>query len=147
MRRISLWNIVAMTAILATGLVLSRDAMAGSFKIIDTAGLADGGARIVHSSPFNVGSAMEIEVFEWVTNVGGDSWRCGINSNSTGQDLTVRLIGLLGAPAASCTTPVNGTCATAFVGLAGGFAFQCTVSSGAGSPVSLGGHYTLFVQR
>lgn len=68
------------------------------------------------------------------------------SANTTGQDLTVRLIGLTGAPLATCVTPVNGVCSTPFVGLGGGFLFQCTVSSGAGSPVN-GGFYRLGVQR
>jgi len=146
MRRISLWTVRAVTIILAAGLVLSRDAVAFDFKTISTAGLGDGGARFVHVSPFNVNTAMETTVFEFVTNV-ADSWRCGITQNNTGQDLTVRLVNLLGFPVASCVTPVNGTCATPFVGLVGGFAFTCTVSGGTGSPVALGSHITFFVQR
>lgn len=146
MRRNSMLGILALTTILATGLALSRDATAGSFKVVSTLGLANGGARFAWSSPFNVSSAMEIEVYEWVTNA-TDGWRCGISSNSTGQDLQVRLIGLTGTVLASCVTPVNGTCGTPFVGLGFGFAFHCTVSSGAGSPVILGSNYRFFVQR
>lgn len=83
---------------------------------------------------------MQMEVFEWVTS-GADSHRCCIFNNNTGQDLFLRLIGLTGSPLVSFQTAVNGTGCTPFIGLGGGFAFQCTVSSGAGSPVVLGGFY------
>jgi len=146
MRRNSMLGILALTTILATGLALSGDATAGSFKVVSTTGLANGGARFAVSSPFNVSSAMEIEVFEFVTNA-ADSWRCGITQNNTGQDLQVRLIGLTGTVLSSCVTPVNGVCSTPFIALGGGFAFHCTVSSGAGSPVVLGSQYRFFVQR
>jgi hypothetical protein len=145
MRRTFVLGMVGLT-IVTMMLAFSTDGMAGSFKEISTVGLANGGTRSAHSSPFNVSSAMQIEVFEFVTNA-QDGWRCCINANTTGQDLFVRLFGLTGVQLASFQTAVNGTGCTPFVGLGSGFAFQCTVATGAGSPVNAGAHYVIGVQR
>jgi hypothetical protein len=88
---------------------------------------------------------MEMDVYEFQTPA-ADSYRCCINGNTTGQDLFVRLIGLTGSPLASFTTPVNGTGCTAYTSLGGGYVFQCTVASGAASPVN-GGNYLVCAQR
>jgi predicted small integral membrane protein len=85
---------------------------------------------------------MAMEVFEFVSPA-VDTYRCCIQSNTTGQDLFVRLIGLTGVQLAAIQTGVNGNGCTAFIGLGAGFAFQCTVASGAGSPVGAAAHYVL----
>lgn len=141
---------MALVIIVAAGLLalplFAGDANAGQFKrLVGT--IADFGGQIVaHASPLNTSTAMEMDVYEFTTPA-ADSYRCRIIGNTTGQDLTVRLIGLTGSPLASCTTPVNGPCDTPYTALGGGFLFQCTVSSGAGSPVAAGAHYVITVQR
>jgi hypothetical protein len=115
--------------------------MAGQFKNLH-GGIANGSCNSAHSSPKNVSSAMAMEVFEFVTPV-ADSYRCCILSNATGQDLFVRLIGLTGAELAFFNTAVNGTGCTPFIGLGAGFAFHCTVATGAGNPVGAAAHYSV----
>jgi len=139
MHRPSIVGLLALTIALATVLLWGGGAMAGQFKNLHGS-IPDGGCNSAHSSPKNVSSAMAMEVFEFVTPV-QDSYRCCILQNSTNQDLFVRLIGLTGSPVQSFQTAVNGTGCTPFNVLGAGFAFQCIVASGAGSPVSLTAHY------
>ncbi len=145
MRHATMFRTLAMAALVTLGVSFLGTAEAGQFKRLTGSNLlANGGFLQVYATPLNTGTAMEMDVYEFQSVA--DSWRCFISANTTGQDLTVRLIGLTGAPLATCVTPVNGACFTPFVGLGGGFLFQCTVSSGAGSPVN-GGFYRLGVQR
>lgn len=126
-------------------LALSGNVGAGDFHRL-VGGIPDGGGtNCTWTTPKNTSTAMEMDVYEFQTPV-SDSYRCCINSNATGQDLYVRLIGLTGSPLVSFTTPVNGTGCTAYTGLGGGFVFQCTVASGASSPVN-GGNYRVCAQR
>jgi len=141
MQRPFMTGLVVMAIALATILVWSGGAMAGQFKNLHGS-IANGACNSAHSSPKNVSSAMAMEVFEFVTPV-QDNYRCCIQSNSTGQDLFVRLIGLTGSPLASFQTAVNGTGCTPFTLLGAGFAFHCTVATGAFSPVGAGAHYVL----
>jgi len=145
MRQRTVVKFVALTLAVTAMLPWSGAAMAGQFKNIHTT-IPGGGCVSAHSSPENVNSAMAMEVFEFVTPAVA-SYRCCISNNTTGQDLFVRLIGLTGAQLALFQTPVNGTGCTASIGLGSPFAFQCTVASGAGSPVGAGAHYVLDVCR
>jgi hypothetical protein len=122
-------------------LLWGTGAMAGEYKNLHGS-IPNAGCISAHSSPRNVSSAMAMEVYEFVTPV-ADTYRCCIQSNTTGQDLFVRLIGLTGSQLAFFQTAVNSTGCTPFVGLGAGFAFQCTVASGAGSPVGGAAHYIL----
>jgi hypothetical protein len=145
MRQATMFKTLAMAALFTLGVSFLGTAEAGQFKRLTGSNLlADGGILQVYATPLNTASAMEIDVYEFQTVA--DSWSCRVTANTTGQDLVVRLIGLTGAPIATCVTPVNGTCATPAIALGGGFLFQCTVASGAGSPVN-GGFYRLGVQR
>jgi hypothetical protein len=141
MQRSSSVGLWALTIALATGLLWGGGATAGQFKNLHGS-IPDNGCNSAHSSPKNVSSAMAMEVYEFVTPV-ADSYRCCILSNTTGQDLFVRLIGLTGSPLQSFQTAVNGTGCTPLNALGAGFAFQCTVASGAGSPVSATAHYSV----
>ena len=79
---------------LAMGTYLfAGEAAAGDFhRLVGT--IADaGGTNCTYSTPKNTSSAMEMGVFEFQTPV-TDSYQCCITSNSTGQDLFVRLVGL-----------------------------------------------------
>lgn len=137
-------SLIGMT-VLAVGLALSGNATAGDFhRLVGTIANA-GGTNCTWTTPKNTSTAMEMDVFEFQTPA-TDSYRCCITSNGTGQDLTVRLIGLTGAPLQSVTTAVNGAACTAYNALAGGFLFECKVASGAGSPVN-GGNYRICAQR
>jgi len=135
----------AVVITLATLLLWGAGAIAGQYKNFPDS-IPDAACSVAHSSPRNVSSAMEMEVYEWVSPA-GDSYQCCINQNNTGQDLFVRLIGLTGTVLESFQTPVNGTGCTPFVGLGAGFAFQCTVASGAGSPVVVPSHYKIGICR
>lgn len=146
MRHATMFKTLAVAALFTFGVSFLGTAEAGQFKRLTGSNLLPNGGSIqALGSPLNTGPAMEMDVYEFQSVA--DSWRCFVNANTTGQDLTVRLIGLTGAPLATCVTPVNGTCATPFVALGGGFLFQCTVSSGAGSPVLPNSFYRVGVQR
>ena len=148
MRHATVFKTLAMTVLFTLGVSFLGTAEAGHFqKLTGSNLLVNGGSIQVYGSPLNTNSAMEIDIYEFQTTPVEDKWRCFVNVNNTGRNLIVRLIGLTGAPLASCATPVNGTCATPFVSLAGGFLLQCTVSSGARSPVLRGSVYRVGVQR
>ncbi len=135
------WLAVLMT--LAMVLFSGAGAIAGQYKDLH-GDIPAGGCISALSNPRNVSSAMAMEVYEFVTPA-IDSYQCCIKANTTGQDLFVRLIGLTGAPLDSFETAPNGLGCTAFVALGSGFAFQCTVASGAGLPV--GGKYKVAACR
>ena len=137
----SLKSIRVLAIALATVLLGAGGAMAGDFQNLH-GNIPNPGCISAHSSPRNVSTAMAMATYEFVSPA-ADNYRCCISSNTSGQDLFVRLIGLTGSPLASFQTAVNGTGCTPFVGLGGGFAFQCTVASGAGSPVGGAAHYIL----
>jgi len=138
-------NALSFSSMIAGSALLASAAMAGDFHRLVGVIADGGGANCTYTTPKNTSSAMEMAVFEFQTPA-ADSYRCYVTSNTTGQDLIVRLIGLTGSPLASVTTPVNGAGATPYIGLGGVFLFQCTVSSGAGSPVN-GGYYRICAQR
>jgi len=150
MIRKSLSLLVAMVSVLAIVVGQYQPATAGQFRRVDqTATLGVGGQISFRVSPVNHSSAMEMDLWEWLSAPGGGSYRLRITSNNTGQDLTIRMIGLTGLPFAgiACTTPVNGTCSTPSIALGGNFLFMAIVSSGAGSPVAAGSQYTIAIQR
>jgi hypothetical protein len=148
MRRAMMFKTLVMVALFTLGVSFLGTAEAGQFKRLTGSNLLPNGGSIqVYASPLNTNTAMEMDVYEFQTTAVADSWRCFVNANNTGRNLIVRLIGLTGAPVASCVTPVNRTCGTPFVGLGPNFLFQCTVSSGAGSPVVRGSVYRVGVQR
>jgi hypothetical protein len=141
---------VALTGILALTFGFFDGANAGQYRRVDqTATLAVGGQVFFRVSPFNHNSAMEMDVWEWLSAPAGGSYRLRIIQNNTGQDLTIRMIGLTGTQlgAVTCTTPVNGVCNTPSIALGGNFLFQAIVASGAGSPVVAGSQYTIAIQR
>jgi hypothetical protein len=146
MRRSSAAGLIAVVITLVM-MLWSTAALAGQYK--DMHGIpANAACMFAHSSPRNISTAMAMEVYEFVTAPGViDGYRCCITSNATGQDLFVRLINLVGVPAASFQTAVNGIGCTAFVNLNPSLAFQCTVASGQNSPVLASAHYTLGVCR
>lgn len=132
-------------AIMAAGLSVPGSTIAGDFHRLVGPIANGGGTNCTWTTPKNASTAMEMDVFEFGTPA-IDGYRCSITGNTTGQDLTVRLIGLTGLPLASFTTAVNGVGSTPYVVLGSPFLFQCTVSSGAGSPVN-GGNYRVCAQR
>jgi len=141
---------LAMAALFTLSVSFLGTAEAGRFrKLTGSNLLPNGGSIQIYASPLNTGTAMEIDVYEFQTTAVQDRWRCFVNANNTGRALNVRMIGLTGEPlpTVKCVTPVNGTCATPFVGLGANFLFQCTVSSGSGSPVRPNSFYRVGVQR
>ena len=148
MRRAMMFITLVMVALFTLGVSFLGTAEAGQFKRLTGSNLRPNGGSIqVYASPLNTNTAMEIDVYEFQTTAVQDSWRCFVNANSTGRALNVRMIGLNGIVIASCTTPVNGTCGTPFVGLGANFLYQCTVSTSAGAPVRPGSVYRVGVQR
>jgi hypothetical protein len=145
MRHHAIIAFVIVALALATGITLPGEALAGQYKDLHGA-IPNAGCISAHSSPRNVSSAMAMEVYEFITPA-ADAYRCCITSNTTGQDLFVRLIGLTGAQLGVFQTAVNGVGCTAFINLGAGFAFQCTVASGAGSPVNATAHSILAACR
>lgn len=139
-------SVFAMTLVVLEFLT-KGSAAAGQFKRIDASTLGPGQQRVVHASPQNQSSAMEIDVYEFLTRIGGGGYRCRITSNNTGTALNLRLIGLTGTILNTCTTPVNGGCSVPFIGLGSNFLFQCTVAAAGLDPALVGSHYVLTVQR
>lgn len=141
---------VAMSSVLAILFGTHQSANAGQFRRVDqTANLAVGAQIFFRVSPTNHNTAMEMDVWEFLSRNGPGSYRLRILQNNTGQDLTVRMIGLTGTQlgAVACTTPVNGVCDTPSIALGSNFLFQAIVSSGAGSPVGANTLYTIAIQR
>jgi hypothetical protein len=139
--------------VLAAALALlgaSSAAQAGQFKNVNINSIPNAGCVTVHSSPQNQGNSggasMATETFEFIPPT-ADSYRCCVGANTTNRGLFVRLMGLNGAALASFQTPVNGGGCTAYAVVAMPFAFQCTVSAGAGLPVVANAHYTLQICR
>jgi hypothetical protein len=126
-------------------LLVGSTALAGQFKRLDASTLAPGTQVSALASPQNQGAAMEMDAYEYLSAAA--SYRCRITFNSTGEALNLRVIGVNGTVAFSCTTPVNGTCDTPFVAHAGNLLFQCLVATGNGSPVTASSAYVFAVQR
>lgn len=150
MFRKSLSLFVALTSMLVIVFGTLQPASAGQYRRVDqTATLAVGAQVFFRVSPTNHNTAMEMDVWEFLSRNGAGSYRLRIVQNSTGQDLTVRMIGLTGTQlgAVTCTTAVNGVCDTPSIALGANFLFQAIVSSGAGSPVGAGALYTIAIQR
>src|SRR5690349_17805468 len=113
MNRKLLSAVLALTSVLAIIFGTLQPANAGQFRRIDqSAGLAVGGQIVLRVSPTNHNGAMEMDSWEFLSRVGAGSYRLRILQNNTGQDLTIRMIGLTGVQlgAAACTTPINGVC-------------------------------------
>lgn len=146
MKLFTRWSRLLTTAMMIVGgIMVLGTAVAGDFhRLVGTINNG-GGTNCTWTTPKNTSTAMEMAVFEFQTPA-ADNYRCYITSNGTGQDLTVRLIGLTGGPLATVVTPVNGVGATAYTSLGAGYLFQCTVASGAGSSVN-GGNYQICAQR
>jgi hypothetical protein len=132
-------------AIGGTTLLFGTTALAGQFKRLDASSLAPGAQVSALASPQNQGAAMQMDAYEYLSAAA--SYRCRITFNSTGEALNLRVIGVNGTVAFSCTTAVNGTCDTPFVAHAGDLLFQCLVATGNGSPVAAGSAYVFGVQR
>ncbi|HXH08477.1 MAG TPA: hypothetical protein VNP04_01695 [Alphaproteobacteria bacterium] len=147
MLRTSMVVMLGLTVALATVFGLHGEALAGQFKTLNTAGLGVGGSISAHSSPKNFGQAMEMEVYEWPTASTGGNYRCQITSNSTGQTLNLRLIGVNGTIISSCAAANGGTCSTPTAALVGNLKFMCLVATQFGAPVSSSAHYVIAVQR
>jgi hypothetical protein len=143
-----MFKTLAMAALFTLGASFLGTAEAGQFKRMTGSNLlANGGFIQAYASPLNTGAAMEMDVYEFQTTPVQDGWRCFVNANNTGRALNVRMINVIGTVATSCTTLVNGTCFTPFINLAPNLLFQCTVSTGNGSPVAVGSLYRFGVQR
>src|SRR4051812_36918949 len=90
--------VVALTSLLVLIFGLNQPASAGQFRRVDqTANLAVGGQIFFRVSPTNRNTAMEMDVFEFLSRAGAGSYRLRILQNSTGQQLNLRMIGLTGA--------------------------------------------------
>jgi hypothetical protein len=121
--------------------------MAGQFKTLNTAGLAEGQQQTAVSSPKNSGLAMEMEVYEWTSRSAGGYYQCRILSNFTGEPLTITFMGVNGTIIDSCTAPAGGTCDVPAYNLFGNLKFQCLVATGYGSPVISTNTYKMAVRR
>jgi hypothetical protein len=149
MRHATMFRTLAMAALFTLGASFLGTAEAGQFKRMTGSNLLPNGGFIqAYASPLNTGAAMEMDVYEFQTiPVLVDGWRCFVNVNTTGRALNVRMINVIGTVATSCTTPVGGTCFTPFINLSPNLLFQCTVSTGNGSPVAAGSFYRFGIQR
>ena len=131
----------------ASGLLAATAAQAGQFKTLNTGDLAAGGSVQAYSSPQNTDSAMEMEVFEWLTPAAGGAYSCNILYNGTGRVLNMSLIGVNGTVVNSCAAAAGGTCSTPIIALAGNTKFQCLTATSFGAPVAAGVYYSMSVQR
>src|SRR5581483_1441227 len=138
-------NIISGALLLATAVIavlaLYGQTIAGQFKRLNASTLAVGAQITAHASPVNQGNAMEMDTYEFLVAPAGGNYRCRIVSNSTGQTLNLRLIGVDGTIASSCAAPNGGTCNTGTFALVGNLLFQCLVSTHNGAPVVGGAHY------
>lgn len=134
--------------LLATALLALADtAQAGQFKRLNASGLAVGGQIAALASPQNQGAAMEMDVYEFQTPTNGGSFRCRILTNTTGQTLNLRFIGVNGTIIASCAAANNGSCDAGTFSLVGNLLFQCLVATQNGAPVIADARYTFVVER
>ena len=148
MRRNSMLSILALTTLLATGLVWNGEVIAGQFKRLTGSNLLGvGGSISAHASPRNQGTAMEMDVYEYQSAAVAANYRCSITQNSTGRALRLRRIGVDGSITATCITAINGVCSLPLVAHAANLLFQCTVATASSQPVSATAHYTIAVQR
>jgi hypothetical protein len=113
----------------------------------NTATLPVNGLVRAASTPQNTGSAMELELHEFLATPADGTWLCRVIGNATGQPLHMRLIGVDGSIIRSCTAPAGGVCNTQAVGLAGGHRYACLVATQIGAPAVGIGTYTMAVQR
>jgi len=139
----------ALTLALTALSALCGDAMAGSFKTLDTAGLAIDAQIQVRSSPKSTPEgAIEMEVYEWQTAPEGGVYQCRILVNNTGQPLSIRLVGLDGNISASCSAIAGSACDTAANSFVGDAKFQCLVATSATTDaVVQGANYKMAIQR
>ena len=107
--------------------------MAGSFKTLDTAGLAVDTQITVKSSPKStLEGAMEMEVYEWESASGGGTYQCRILANNTGQTLRIAMVSVAATTfPGSCAAAAGSTCDTQATLLGGDLKFQCLVATGA----------------
>lgn len=148
-RSVMLGALVALVALTA-GLGLVGDSRAGQFKrLTGSEALAPGGMIIVHASPRNQATAMEIDVYEWLAAAAPAPvpYRCRILSNLTGQRLNLRMIGVDGTIFSSCVAPAGGSCDVAPGASTPSHLHQCSVSTRTGAPVLPTAHYILAIQR
>src|SRR2546422_5524861 len=110
--------------------------MAGSFKTLDTAGLAVDTQITVKSSPKStLEGAMEMEVYEWESASGGGTYQCRILANNTGQTLRIAMVSVAATTfPGSCAAAAGSTCDTQATLLGGDLKFQCLVATGASTP-------------
>jgi hypothetical protein len=126
----------------------TADAFAGQFKRLEAvAALPVGGALFTLNSPQNFGGTMEMDVFEWPTAPAGGGYSCSVTFNNTGQAINIRLIGVNGTIITSCTTAVNGTCATPVVNLAGNTLFDCLIATQFAAPAGTNTFYQFAVSH
>ncbi|HEV8311121.1 MAG TPA: hypothetical protein VGW35_25950 [Methylomirabilota bacterium] len=149
-RRTVLESALVLLVTLAVALVPAWDTRAGQFKRLTGSEILAPGAQIqAHASPRNQGTAMEIDVYEWIAASAAAPvpYRCRIILNLTGQRLNLRMIGADGSIFSSCVAPSGGSC-----DVPTGFAtpkslHQCTVATQGGAPVLPTAHYILAIQR
>jgi hypothetical protein len=147
MTRKSGWLIIGV--LLTAAIVFTGESNAGQFKRMTGSNtLAVNGNISAHASPRNQGTAMEMDTYEWQSqSAGAASYRCRITSNTTGQTLNLKWLGVNGTIIDSCSAANLGTCNTGVHGTVGNLLFQCIVSTANGAPVSGTAHYIFAVQR
>lgn len=149
MIRKSVSLLVGLTSVLVLVFGALQPATAGQFRRVDqTATLAVNQQISFHVSPVNHTTAMEMDVWEWLSRNGPGSYRLRITQNNTGRALTIRMIGLTGAQFAGiqCTSNPN-PCDTPSIALGSNFLFMAIVATAANQPVAAGSHYTIAIQR
>jgi hypothetical protein len=134
---------------LSAAIFFISETNAGQFKrMTGSSTLAVNGSISAQASPRNQGAAMEMDTYEWQSQAAGAaSFRCRITSNTTGQTLNLKWLGVNGTIIDSCSALNLGTCDTGVHGLVANLLFQCVVSTANGSPVSAAARYIFAVQR
>jgi len=134
---------------LTAAILFTGETSAGQFKrMTGSSTLAVNGNISAHASPRNQGNAMEMDTYEWQSQASGSaSFRCRITSNTTGQTLNLKWLGVNGTIIDSCSALNGGTCDTGVHATVGNLLFQCIVATANGSPVSASAHYIFAVQR
>jgi hypothetical protein len=134
---------------LTAAILFTGETNAGQFKrMTGSSTLAVNGNLAAHASPRNQGAAMEMDTYEWQSQIAGAaSYRCRITSNTTGQTLNLKFLGVNGTVVDSCSAVNNGTCNTGTHGLVANLLFQCVTSTANGNPVNGTAHYIFAVRR
>jgi hypothetical protein len=159
--KVSLVIALLLSIVFATIFAFSENALAGQIvRIRTTASLPVGSQIELHANPQNccvvdpdsglpvpdMGS-METDVYEFQSAHNFNSYSCSIVSNTTGQALNLRMIGLTGDIIGSCIAAADGTPCTVTGFLQEFRLWLCTVSTAPGRPVAPTAEYTLTIGR